>query len=406
MQPHSWRSLRSWRTSLGHTIHIQTRPDQTQTRPGMAPLLLLMVPCFLGVHAGFHAEELRSQERIFLSSMGLSERPRSRRLVPAALWKMFRRSESPQARDGDSCTVSEYGVRGNIIRFVQDQGQMASPGIGGTQTCVAKHLFFNMSVLQPVEQLSLAQLEVKFQWKPLKSSQLLTGTWAVNVSLYKVIRATLREADPLASRRLLLTQSVRLLPDATSSSLAVNLTTLAESWRKPGRNYGLFLEVLPFNTDPEEAFFHVGAVHSLKAAFATPIIQVSLVAVSLNPHQCRSRQRRSAVRLAVVPSNVCKARRLYIDFKDVGWQSWIIAPQGYMANYCHGECPFPLSESLNGTNHAILQTLVHSMDPHGTPQPCCVPVRLSPISMLYYDNNDNVVLRHYQDMVVDECGCR
>ncbi|KAG7280172.1 hypothetical protein CRUP_037756 [Coryphaenoides rupestris] len=70
----------------------------------------------------------------------------------------------------------------------------------------------------------------------------------------------------------------------------------------------------------------------------------------------------------------CSCRRS----EDVGWQDWIIAPQGYLANYCHGE-------SLNGTNHAILQTLVHSLDPRGTPQPCCVPVRLSPISMLYYD---------------------
>ncbi|NWH92298.1 DVR1 protein, partial [Aegithalos caudatus] len=61
---------------------------------------------------------------------------------------------------------------------------------------------------------------------------------------------------------------------------------------------------------------------------------------------------------------------------------------------------------LNSTNHAVLQTMVHSLDPQGTPQPCCVPVRLSPISILYYDNSDNVVLRHYEDMVVDECGCR
>uniref|UniRef100_A0A672FLK5 Growth differentiation factor 3 n=1 Tax=Salarias fasciatus TaxID=181472 RepID=A0A672FLK5_SALFA len=371
----------------------------------MAAVLLLLSLGFLAVHAGLPAEELRSRERIFLSSMGLSERPRpgpraagsrgARRLVPAELWRMFRRSESSEARDGDSCTVAEYGVPGNIIRFVQDQGQMASPGIGSSQT---KRLFFNMSVLQPVEQLSLAQLEIRFLWKPLRSSELLKGSRAVNVSLYGVVRATLREADPLAGRRLLLTRSVRLLPDAPP--LTLNLTALAESWRKPGRNYGLVLEALPFGTGDG-----VGA-RPLDEDPAAPQIRASLVAVSLNPQQCRSRQRRSTVRVPVLPSNVCKARRLYIDFKEVGWQGWIIAPQGYMANYCHGECPFPLSESLNGTNHAILQTLVHSLDPRGTPPPCCVPVRLAPISMLYYDNNDNVVLRHYQDMVVDECGCR
>ncbi|XP_035532730.1 protein DVR-1 [Morone saxatilis] len=381
-------------------------------RPNTAPLLLLAA-CFLGVCALSHVEEveeMKSQERLFLSSLGLSGRPRPagghqpRRRVPSALWRMFRRSENMQAQESDPCTVSEYGVRGNIIRYVQDQGRLVSGWSSSCQVCLEKQLFFNMSVLQPVELLSLAQLEIKFHWN-LRSSELLQGPRALSVSLYKVIRATLRGANPQANRRLLLSQSVRLQPEPTS--ITMDLTSLAESWRKPGRNYGLVLELLPLSVDSEELLlFHPGNSLPLEPALTLPLIQASLVAVSLNPHQCRSRQRRSAIHLPVTPSNVCKARRLYIDFKDVGWQDWIIAPQGYMANYCHGECPFPLSESLNGTNHAILQTLVHSLDPHGTPQPCCVPIRLSPISMLYYDNNDNVVLRHYQDMVVDECGCR
>ncbi|XP_029314764.1 protein DVR-1 [Cottoperca gobio] len=379
-------------------------------RPNVTRLVLLAV-CFLGVRALSHVEEMKSQERLFLSSLGLSGRPRpagshqSRRYVPSALWKMFRRSENTQARESDPCTVSEYGVRGNIIRYVQDQGRLVSGWSSSCQACLEKQLFFNMSVLQPVELLSLAQLEIKFHWKPFRSAELLQGPRTLSVSLYKVIRATLRGANPQANRRLLLSQSIQLQPE--SSSITMDLTSLAESWRKPGRNYGLVLELLPLSVDANELLpFHPGNSLPLEPAFTLPLIQASLVAVSLNPHQCRSRQRRSAIHLPVTLSNVCKARRLYIDFKDVGWQDWIIAPQGYMANYCHGECPFPLSESLNGTNHAILQTLVHSLDPNGTPQPCCVPIRLSPISMLYYDNNDNVVLRHYQDMVVDECGCR
>ncbi|XP_060909110.1 protein DVR-1 [Labrus mixtus] len=382
-------------------------------RPNLAPLLLLLLllsVCFPAVCALSHVEELKSQERLFLSSLGLSGRPRPagglqpRRHVPSALWKMFRRSENTQAQESDPCTVSEYGVRGNIIRYVQDQGRLVS-GWSSCQLCVEKQLFFNMSVLQPVELLSLAQLEIKFHWNAFSPAELLQGPRALSVSLYKVIRATLRGANPQANRRLLLSQSVQLQPDP--ASITLDLTSLAESWRKAGRNYGLLLELLPLSAHPDELLsFHPGNSLPLDAAFNLPLVQASLVAVSLNPHQCRSRQRRSAVHLPVTPSNVCKARRLFIDFKDVGWQDWIIAPQGYMANYCNGECPFPLSESLNGTNHAILQTLVHSLDPHGTPQPCCVPIRLSPISMLYYDNNDNVVLRHYQDMVVDECGCR
>lgn len=39
-------------------------------------------------------------------------------------------------------------------------------------------------------------------------------------------------------------------------------------------------------------------------------------------------------------------------------QDWVIAPQGYSAYYCEGECAFPLDSCMNATNHAILQSLV------------------------------------------------
>ena len=55
---------------------------------------------------------------------------------------------------------------------------------------------------------------------------------------------------------------------------------------------------------------------------------------------------------------------------------------------------------------AIIQTLVNSMDPSSVPKVCCAPTKLSAISMLYFDNDENVVLRQYEDMVVEACGCR
>ncbi|KAM6986110.1 protein DVR-1 [Aplochiton taeniatus] len=350
---------------------------------------------------------MKTQERMFLNSLGLASRPKPQELkkVPSVLWRMLRKSTDKKAGDVDPCVVPEFGVRGNIVRYVQDQGRTVFGWSSGCPDCVQKHIFFNMSALQPIEQLSLAQLEIKFQWNVFHSPKVLLAPQALSVTLYKVVRATLSGASYEANRRLLLSQSVKLQPEA--GSLIVDLTSLAEIWRKPGKNYGLLLELQPHTTNPEEFLtFHPGNTLQFQSTITLPEFHASLMAVTLNPQQCRSRRKRSAVYFPVTPSNVCKPRRLYIDFKEVGWQDWIIAPQGYLANYCHGECPFPLSESLNGTNHAILQTLVHSLDPRGTPQPCCVPIRLSPVSMLYYDNNDNVVLRHYQDMVVDECGCR
>lgn len=102
----------------------------------------------------------------------------------------------------------------------------------------------------------------------------------------------------------------------------------------------------------------------------------------------------------------CRRYPLYVDFADVGWNDWIVAPPGYDAFYCHGDCPFPLSDHLNSTNHAIVQNLVYSTNPAIVPKACCVPTSLSSISMLYLDEENKVVLKNYQDMSVQGCGCR
>ncbi|KFQ97895.1 Derriere protein, partial [Nipponia nippon] len=247
--------------------------------------------------------------------------------------------------------------------------------------CLQKRLYFNLSVLEEGERLTMAQLEIKFSHNSYHTS---SQGQVFELRLYQTSQMSLRGMSSHEhGRKLLVEQSFAQL----HKSLLFNLSGVAKDWRTYSRKAS-------------------GELQSLCASIDA-FLDTSLLVVTLSQQQCKAaRKRRSAHYAPLTPSNLCKPRRLYISFSDVGWENWIIAPQGYMANYCLGECPFPLTAELNSTNHAILQTMVHSLDPEGTPQPCCVPVRLSPISILYYDNNDNVVLRHYEDMVVDECGCR
>ncbi|XP_063156133.1 growth/differentiation factor 5 [Candoia aspera] len=102
----------------------------------------------------------------------------------------------------------------------------------------------------------------------------------------------------------------------------------------------------------------------------------------------------------------CSKKLLHVNFKDMGWDDWIIAPLEYEAYHCEGLCEFPLRSHLEPTNHAVIQTLMNSMDPESTPPTCCVPTRLSPISILFIDSANNVVYKQYEDMVVESCGCR
>ncbi|KAL4646625.1 hypothetical protein GN956_G10112 [Arapaima gigas] len=100
----------------------------------------------------------------------------------------------------------------------------------------------------------------------------------------------------------------------------------------------------------------------------------------------------------------CRRVDMWVDFEEIGWKEWIVYPKRYNAFRCEGECPSPLDESFKPTNHAYMQSLLKLYQPERVPCPSCVPTRLSPLSMLYYERG-NVVLRHHEEMIVEECGC-
>ncbi|XP_041659594.1 inhibin beta A chain-like [Cheilinus undulatus] len=106
---------------------------------------------------------------------------------------------------------------------------------------------------------------------------------------------------------------------------------------------------------------------------------------------------------------LCCKRQFYVDFKDIGWSDWIIAPSGYHANYCEGDCPNHMA-SLGGSSLSFHSTVInhYRLRGHGAFQnirSCCVPTRLRAMSMLYFNEEQKIVKKDVQDMIVDECGC-
>lgn len=100
----------------------------------------------------------------------------------------------------------------------------------------------------------------------------------------------------------------------------------------------------------------------------------------------------------------CRMHTLYVSFHDLKYES-ILAPTGFNAFFCGGECNFPLLH-MNATRHAQIQTLVHLMMPDKAPKPCCVPTKLGTISVLYFVNDTDVNIRKFRNMVATQCGCR
>jgi hypothetical protein len=103
-------------------------------------------------------------------------------------------------------------------------------------------------------------------------------------------------------------------------------------------------------------------------------------------------------------SGPCSRHDLFVDFNQLSFGAWVVEPKRFNAGICHGDCPNPLSRLFYPTNHAMLLSLLHERG-NSIQQPSCVPVRLRPLDLLYYDRRELVIKRH-QGMQVEECGCR
>lgn len=102
----------------------------------------------------------------------------------------------------------------------------------------------------------------------------------------------------------------------------------------------------------------------------------------------------------------CCKQTLYVNFKELNWDDWIISPSGYHANYCMGSCShkgLSLDSYINYHSYIMDEYRVHN--PYASIKPCCAPRKLSPISLIYYDKEYNIIKTDLKDMSVDECGC-
>ncbi|EDO49535.1 predicted protein [Nematostella vectensis] len=91
----------------------------------------------------------------------------------------------------------------------------------------------------------------------------------------------------------------------------------------------------------------------------------------------------------------CCRYELTVDFEKFSW-NWIIAPKRFRAYYCTGEC----------------QEIMLPMYPHAHmvkkstgKRPCCSPTKMSSISMIYFDFNQQIMFEEVPAMVAETCGC-
>nr|CAD2167434.1 unnamed protein product [Meloidogyne enterolobii] len=110
----------------------------------------------------------------------------------------------------------------------------------------------------------------------------------------------------------------------------------------------------------------------------------------------------------------CSRHNLTVDIRDLGLDERIVAPKSFEAGYCAGSCEYPLDRSLRPSNHAIFQSLIVKLQSitnnnitteQVTPSVCCAPDKFDSLTMLYFNENGNLVLKNFPRMIVLQCGC-
>ncbi|XP_061376985.1 inhibin beta chain [Danaus plexippus] len=122
------------------------------------------------------------------------------------------------------------------------------------------------------------------------------------------------------------------------------------------------------------------------AAAARPLLRLRVAA--------RSPRRRRALDCDAAAHGRCCRQTYYVSFRALGWDDWIVAPEGYYANYCRGACEPYLNYHSQVVEAARLQRAA-----------CCAPVRFSALSLIYFGADSNIIKRDLPEMVVEECDC-
>uniref|UniRef100_A0A8C2PYH7 Bone morphogenetic protein 7a n=1 Tax=Cyprinus carpio TaxID=7962 RepID=A0A8C2PYH7_CYPCA len=376
------------------------------------------------------SQERREMQREILSILGLPHRPRPllhERHTAAPMYMLDLYNAIRE--DGDQSTYKPvYTTPGPAMVTQQDSRFLSDADMVMSFVNLGDRLDLQL-VFQPAQKTHfLLSDHLEFRQKNIL---LLTYTFFVSTHFFVFHIVMIFELLFMCFSKELYLLDSRVVWAAEEGWLVFDLTVITNHWViNPGQNLGLQLSLEtahgermnprrgglvgsrgPQNKQPfMVAFLKASGIH-LRSVRSAPGNKQRGQQRSKNPKPGAApshvalKTAEAAEGASVDPKQGCKKQELYVSFRDLGWQDWIIAPEGYAAYYCEGECVFPLNSYMNATNHAIVQTLVHFINPETVPKPCCAPTQLHGISVLYFDDSSNVILKKYRNMVVRACGC-
>ncbi|XP_051554854.1 bone morphogenetic protein 2-like [Myxocyprinus asiaticus] len=373
-------------------------------------------PNYLGNHFTVEneSEEVRSEAiKRLLEVFGMEDPPatlvRGHKQPPQYMLDLYN-----TVADVDGVTKDPTLLEGNTVRSFFNK--LHSEQI---------EFLFNLSTVAKSEKILTAELHL-FKLRP-QESLTFTRHHFCQVSVYQVLDSSKKNVSQ--GKKLL---SSRLVPIHSTGWEVFTITQAVRSCMSDeGRNLGLLVTVRTLagvQTDLKTVRFTSGRNHhhskqpmlvlftddGRQAGFleGTPKgsddspVGPSLPFPRLPLPSANRRITRSHDYDESIEKMPCQRLPLYVDFEEIGWSGWIVSPRGYNAYHCKGSCPFPLGQNMRPTNHATVQSIINALKlTKGIETPCCVPDKLFSINLLYFDDDENVVLKQYDDMVAGSCGC-
>lgn len=301
--------------------------------------------------------------------------------------------------ENDLRTINQSDV---IITFMAQQSQH---GAGGNYDGLER-LWFDVKAAPAKDQLISAQL--RLYRKP--NSKDLKDRGDFSITAYRVLLAKDGETG------MLLVDSVNTTI-GQQGWITLDVTESLLYWMKhPAHNDGLYLSVRSIDRSSEETKPEDIGMIGFEPVDERQPFMTGFFRNNENNDKARSTppkfssfedSNKSNKKRDITnqnSENSCKVEKLYLSFTNPSFDSKIIAPEGYHANYCSGECGF-MTFSEKVTNHSKFMSYGNLLHPERVPEPCCAPMKLSSINIIRYVDDNTIKNEIWDNMSVASCGC-
>lgn len=227
------------------------------------------------------------------------------------------------------------------------------------------------------------------EWIKEHEPQLLHKYDTFSLQLNRVLRTTPRNTNNVTQRFLRAdTDYTGTIPKGYGATIQLNVTDMVSDWfHNPNSPHEVVIRT------PETWMRSLIAFETNSQNNYAPYIEL------FTKDMRKRRIKRTTFSYDCKDSdkeNRCCRYPMRVNFRDFGWD-WVIAPNIYEAFFCSGECSMGFLQKNPHTH--IWQQLSTSATP------CCSPTKMSPLSLLYFNDKHEIIYTTIPNMAVNRCSC-